>query len=779
MGHTSIRRRAVLLVGSAVSSLAMAAAASAQASPNAGVPLPAEGTPAAATQAGEAPQPAAAPTDTAAGIEDIVVTAQKRAQSAQDVPIAITALDSGQLRAAGVSSTEALKSAVPALNVTTATGGYGLPRIRGVGATGQGPGIENPVAVYVDGVYYGAAFGVLQSLFDVDQIAVLKGPQGTLFGRNATGGLIQITTLAPSFEYTGRAEIGYGNLQTATAAAFVSGGLSKTVAISVAGQYEDRNKGFGRNLLTGRDIQDGSTYAGRVKLLWNAGDATSFLLSADANGRDAAEPAFRNFGLNSLGQNVTSQILALGGDPDRDIYSDTDPRLRARQWGAGLTATQDLGFASLKSITAYRRTDLSILFDPDGTTQPRTIIANDQFDKQFTQEINLVSQGHHRIDWVLGGFYMNDAAGLSPARTTGLLIAGNNGYSDYRSDIRLDSYAGFAEGTLHVDAATNLIAGLRYTSDHRTADARSITYVGATNTTTVVPTSDARTFNKLTWRLSLDHRFSPDVLAYASYNRGFRSGSFVPQTNPLQVLEPEQTDAFEVGVKTDLFDRRVRFNLAGYYYDQKNLQVIQIIAGTQYVYNAQGAHIYGLDGDVTFKLTRNVRLFGGVNYTHGRYTTFSNAILSTPYPLPAGFVVPAGQSCIGTFGNPYAQLGGNCLLRGDASGNRLQNTPTFTGSVGGTWDIPTATSGRFTLAGNYYYNSGFVATPDERVRQPHYNTVDASLTWHLPGDKVYLRAWGRNLTDAFYRTQLSASNTGDNGTNAAPRTYGGTLGFSF
>ena len=771
--------RCVLLIGTALVALCPGIA-DAQAT-NSTPPLASENAPPTAPAAGAdaAKLPADAPAASDQGVGEIVVTAQKRSQNAQNVPIAITALNSEQLRSAGVSSTLDLKSTVPALNITTATAGYGLPRIRGIGATGQGPGIENPVAVYVDGVYYGAAFGVLQSLFDVDQVAVLKGPQGTLFGRNATGGLIQISTLGPSFETTGRAEFGYGNYNTAHAAAYVSGGLSKTLAVSLSGQYENQNDGYGQNLVTGNDIQSSRSWAGRAKLLWKPTSDTSFLLAADANGRDATEPAFRNFHLNTLGQDVEQQIVALGGDPHRDILSDTDPSLRASQWGTSLTASHDFGVATLKSITAYRHTDLQFAFDPDGTAVQQLVVDNSQYDKQFSQEINLVSDGGGPFKWVVGGFYLHDSSGLDPARVTGLFTYGNNGYSDIDANVKLDSYSGFAEGTYTFGSSTNLTAGLRYTRDERDLNAITVAYNGNIGvTTTSDPTTDSRTFSKLTWRLTLDHRFSPELLAYASYNRGFRSGTFIPQATPIVTLEPEVIDAYEVGLKTDLFDRRVRFNLAAYYYSERNLQVMQVIAGLQNVYNADGAHIYGLDGDVTWRVTDNLRLFGGFNYTHARYTSFTDAIISTPYPLPGGFTIPAGQSCLGTFGNPFTQVGGNCLLRGDASGNKLQNTPTFTASIGGSLQIPTSV-GRFTLAGNYYYNSGYVGSPDERVKQAHYNTADASVTWHVPGDHVYVRGWARNLTDAFYRSQISATNSGDNGTYAAPRTYGASIGFDF
>ncbi|MBC2665986.1 TonB-dependent receptor [Novosphingobium flavum] len=729
-----------------------------------------------------------------APIADIVVTAQKREERAQNVPIALTALGAAELKAAGVTDTAGLRAAVPALNVTTATGGYALPRIRGIGSTGQGPGIENPVAVYVDGVYYGAAFGVLQSLFDAQQVTVLKGPQGTLFGRNATGGLIQIATMGPSSKWTGKAEVGYGNFQTMNTAAYLSGPISDTLSFSLSGQFENRDKGFGKNLFTGGNINSGEGYALRGKLKWQAAD-TSVLLSADANGRNASEPAFRNFTLNTLGQNVTNQIIALGGNPERDIYADFDPYLRTRQKGGSVTIEQGLGGVSLKSITAYRDTKIRAYFDPDGTVQPQLRIDNYQYDRQFTQELNLLSEANGPLKWVVGGFYMWNSAGTEPGRTTGTRTFGGNGYTDNVNNVRLKSLSGFGEVTWSFDQDTHLIAGIRYTNDDRSLTAQTNSYNGATSTFTAgTPVSDSHTFKKTTWRLSLDHRFSPEVMLYASYNRGFRSGTYIAQAftaGSAPLLNPEEVDAFEVGLKTDLFGRRVRLNVAGFYYDEKNIQVMQVISGVQNVYNARGAHIYGLDADLNWSVTKNLRLFGGLNLTHARYTSFTDAVLSIPYPVASTFNVTnltyvnsktgqtvANTACLGTFGSPLTQLGGNCLYYGDASGHKLQNTPELTFSLGGAFDVPTQ-AGLFTLSGNVYYNDGFVGSPDERVTQSKYTLVDASLTWHHPNEHMYAKVWGRNLTDAFYRTQIGASNSGDNGTYGAPRTYGATIGFEF
>ena len=742
-------------------------------------------------------------------LEEIVVTAQKRQENAQDVPIAITALSAAEIEASGIRGTDDLRVAVPALNVTRGAGGFGLPRIRGVGATGQGNGIENPVAVYVDGVYYSASSGVLQSLFDAEQIAVLKGPQGTLFGRNATGGLIQISTLNPSLtESRVKAQVGYGNYDTVNAAGFASVPLSDTVAISVSGQHEKRGEGFGKNVFTGNDVQDTKTFAGRVKLLFEPSASTRFLLSADINGSDDSAPAFVPFGLNTLGQNVPVLIESLGGNRKYDIYADVDPDLEARQEGASLTVSHDFAGVSLKSITAYRKTDLTVFFDPDGTATPTLRILNVNSDKNFTQEINLLSDTDGPFKWVLGGFYMSNDAGQSPGRTTGTTQFGGNGYTDDFNNVTLESWSGFVEGTYALGESTNVTSGVRYTDDTRKMNATQVAFNGNinTSTTTVFP-EQTRKFEKVSWKLSLDHRFSEELMMYGSYNRGFRAGTFVPQANPVTILEPEVLDAFEVGLKSDLLDRKLRVNLAGYYYDQSSVQVMQVIAGVQNVYSARGgAKIHGVDGDLTLQATDNLRLFGGFSWNHARYEAFTDAVISIPFPLAtttppfsttqfsyvdsvSGATV-ANTTCLGTFVPPTiptqaardgfyrGRVGGNCLLRGDATGNRLQNTPDFTYSLGGSYDIPSSI-GKFSVAGNLYYNAGYVGTAEERVVQKSFTTANASLTWNSTGEHMFVRLWGNNLTSAFYRTQIGASNSGDNGTTGAPRTYGLTLGFDY
>lgn len=721
--------------------------------------------------------------------DEIIVTATKRAQSAQDVPISLVALDEEFLAVSAITDVEDLRSAVPALNVTTAIGGYGLPRIRGIGATGQGVGIENPVAVYVDGIYYASSFGVLQNTFDAKQVTVLKGPQGTLFGRNATGGLIQIDTLGPTDTFRAKGEVGYGNYNTAHVSGFVGGPINDVIGASLAIQYKDQADGYGQNLFTGNDVMKQDSFNLRAKLKFTPSDQTSVLLIGDAFDRNAVAPAFRPIGNNSQGLNVQDYIASQGGDPEYDIYADFDPAVKAKSWGLSGTVEHDFGGFLLKSITGYRDTELASSFDPDGTVTPFLRIYNTIEGQQFTQELNLISQGDGPLQWVVGGFYINDKSGEPDSRTTGIFTFGDNGYSDGVIESELNSYSAFVELTYAIGENTNLTGGLRYTSDDRTQSFYNIDFNGNVPPNGLLTTSPTVTvsekYSEPTWRVSVDHRFSSDLMAYASYNRGFRSGGFVKGAfgGPPTTLTPELVDAFEVGLKSDLMDGRARFNAAGYYYDQSSVQVFQIISGNQLIENAQGAEIYGIDADFAFDVSSDFTMFGGFNYTDATYSSFTDATISIPFPLTAdqaNAIAARGETCRGTFGPPSSyqfRAGGNCLVYGDATGNRLQNTPDITLNIGAKYGVDTGL-GRLELAGNLYHNGGYVVDANERVKVDSFETLSASATLR-PNDNYYIRLWGRNLTDAYYFSQKGASNSADNGYPGSPRTYGIALGFDF
>jgi iron complex outermembrane receptor protein len=703
--------------------------------------------PACAQPGGEtATTPQAAPTvPSGAGLAEIVVTAQKRSENLQNVPIAITALGAKQLAVAQINTTADLKAVTPGLAFNTALGGFGQPRIRGVGTTTTGPGIENPVATYVDGVYIGSAAGTLFSLNDVDQVAVLKGPQGTLFGRNATGGLIQVTTRAPSQTPTADGSISYGNYGTVSSSAYVSGGLTPTLSASVAGIYDYQKDGYGTNLYNGEDVQKHRDYAGRGKIQWKPDSDTKFTLSGDYSYLQGDDPAIHP---------VDGTLAGPGPSGERDIDQNVQPYLKTKSWGASLTGQHDFSGVQLLSITAYRNSFLHAIIDADQTPEPLVKVDQTQKDKQFSQELQLLSTAPGPFKWVIGGYYFHSRGTYDPLQTT-INVFGVGTITDtIESRQTLNSYAAFAQGTYDLGASTHLTAGLRYTIDDRRLDAsdETVTPFGPEP----LATADAsKSFKKLTWRLSLDHRFSPGLLGYISYNRGFKSGSFVPQVIPAEELKPETLDAYEVGLKSDLLDHRVRINAAVFYYDYKNIQINEIIDGILTPYDGKGARSYGVDLDVQAKVTHALTLNAGFSYIHDRYKSFPNG-----YTTNDSAIVP-----------PNYQFQ---VISVDATGNRLQDTPDWTANVGATY-----VAGPFTVAASYYYNDGYYVDPGNGVREPHYNLVDASVTWTSADKHLFVRAWGKNLTNALYSMQLDATSTGNNRVAAPPRTYGVTAGFHF
>lgn len=745
------RMRGLLLAGAAIGlvplqpAIAQTAATAPSATNQAAQPV--NGTPPSADAGAGATADTAALTPSGQ-IGEVVVTAQKRSERLQNVPIAVTALGTQDVHPGSISTTADLTKAIPSLNFNEGTGAYAQPVLRGVGTTQSGPGIESPVASYIDGVYILAPVSQLFSLYDVAQVAVLKGPQGTLFGRNATGGVIQVTTLAPSYKFEARGDLTVGNLATFGQNLYVTGGLSDTLAASFTISHDDQKHGFGENLYTGDDVKTHQLTALRGKLRWQPGAATTVTLAGDYINRRATETANR----------PTEQVQGGPLPPvgKFDVNVNFDPGVHVRGGGGSLNVTHDFDAVQLVSITAYRKDHMDFHFDADLSVQaagPNALsIYQTQYDHQFSEELQLISKGTGPLSYTAGLFYMSADSRYDPANTLpfGTLIS-------LYADEGLKSYAAFAQLTYKLGDATNLTGGLRYTSDHRTLDSEQYrTLAGGTPTLIVTPIDTGKTFNKVTWRLSLDHRFSPDLLAYASYNRGFISGTYAPQIFPAQILNPEVLDAYEIGLKTDLLDRHVRFNPSAFYYTYHNRHVITIINGFQTAFVADKATIYGLDADLTVVPTDQLSISAGLGLLHTHYDNFDNGFISTPLPG-----------------------GGNAVVFGSDTGNELEGASKFTMSVKPSYRLPTSI-GEFRATANFYHNSGWFAGSDNRARQKAYNLVDADLLWTPTfAPNFSLRLWGKNIGNTRYALQYSETTWADNELTGAGRTYGATLGFKF
>lgn len=687
-------------------------------------------------------------------LEDIVVTAQRRSENLQNVPIAITAVTTQQLTQSNVSGVLDLKIAVPALN-STSTAGYLTSSLRGVGSNAFAQGVESPIALYVDGVYYASGQASALTLNNIAQIEVLKGPQGTLFGRNATGGLIQVTTLDPTQNVTGRFSAGYANYDTFTGAAYLAGGLAPNLRADIAVAGTHQGQGWGTNLFNGRDVyRNDHDISARSKFVFEPSSETKLTLIGDYFSRLNSFGAYTSAPGAPIVSRLPGQAVpATSPDLGYDVNTNVQPRTESRGHGVSGRIDQSLGSVKLMSLTAYRESIVDNAIDYDGYQQEAESVIIHGKDRQFSQELQLSSAATGRFNWVAGLFYFSGSSGYSPFHLNfpdqSVLITING-----RTTIK--SYAGYGQGNYKIDDKTKLSIGLRYTDEDRavTDGTKSVFIIprGISVPTTFPYVS--KTFRKLTYRASLDHRFSDEVLTYASYNRGFKSGGFTASAPDRPSYRPETIDAFETGMKTDLLDHTLRMNVAGFYYNYRDVQVQRNAGGAVVIVNGASAHIYGMDADFELRATRDLRLSGGVSLVHPNFKSFPNC--------------PVGSAQGGT----PVDNNGNC------DGNLLPLSSKFTANAAATYTRQVG-NGKLTLAGNLYYNSGFFLEVDNAVKQPHYAQLGATAKYEW-NNGLSLGLFGKNLTD---RRVLNFLITSPNGQRIvyyqAPRTYGVTLGYHF
>lgn len=693
----------------------------------------------------------------AGGLEEIVVTAQRRSENLQNVPIAVTAVSATQLARAGVSDVLDLRSAVPTLNITNSNNELSTS-LRGLGSTGVAPGFENPIAIYVDGVYYASQAATYLGFNNISQIEVLKGPQGTLFGRNATGGLIQVATRTPGTEFAAEGDVSYANYQTVSGDLYLAGPLVDGVSADIAVKATHQGSGWGNDVTTGRDVYKvDRDIAVRSKFVFTASPTTKFTFIGDyASSRDSLSPLSIQQGTIS-GFPVVQGASPPGKTPDigYDVTNNSESFKKGYTGGASLRWDQKIGSLDLMSITAYRKDRYKVSFDYDGSAQaPGANINYVWPEHQFSQELQLSSKSGGPFTWVAGAYYFRSTASYDPVN---LIFDDQGVHISVTNQQRTNSLAGYGQGTYEILDRTHLTLGFRYTTERRSVqDGSTSVYVVpiATALPVVAGPDNHKRFNKATFRVSLDHRFSDELLGYASFNRGFKSGGYNTGSPGTEPYRPESIDAYEVGAKTNLFGRRIRLNLAGYYYNYKDVQSQQLDNGPIEIVNAASARIYGLDADLEAKVTDELRITAGLGLTSAKYRSYPQALLSVPG-------------------------GGSPSTTGSAKGNRLPLSAKTVMNIGYDYVYP-FTSGSIDFSGNVYYSSGFPLEADNIIDQRKFAQVNSALRWTSTGGRISFGVFGKNISN---KRVLTFGTTVPNGTHlveyAAPRTYGVTGGFKF
>ncbi|WP_029086440.1 TonB-dependent receptor [Brevundimonas aveniformis] len=696
-------------------------------------------------------------------VGEVIVTARRREEALQDVPIAVTSLSSERLEQTGATDITALQQQTPNATVQVARGSNStlISFIRGVGQQDPLWGFEPGVGLYVDDVYIARPQGAVLDIFDINRIEVLRGPQGTLYGRNTIGGAIKYVTdrigQTPEFE----ASATLGSYRQADV--IVSGGapVSETLSFGAAFARYTRD-GFGENLTTGEEQYNRDVTGWRLSAEWTPTDALFFRLAYDRV-EDNSNPRHGHREVNST----------VGGyTPPASVY-DTEAGLTGEQRvvteGLSLTGEWYVNdWLTLRSITANRRGDTATVIDFDQTPLPYLDVPAIYSDNQFSQEFQALFEGD-RWSGVAGIYYLDStAAGVFDT------IAGNLGVVIAAAgSVDTTSWSVFGDFSYELTDRLEVSVGGRWTQDDKTGDVYRAFFLGATRSPltggTVRPVFATRTdytasetFERFTPRVSLTYDFTDALTGYASYSQGFKSGGWdmrgdaflTPQT--VNGYDPEIVDTFEVGLKGNI-GRRFLFSSAVFYSAYEDQQITSQVVATlpatgiaSIVDNVGSSTIYGAEFEATAFLTDNLTAFLSYGYLHAEFDEFITYVTGSPVDI----------SNIRVF----------------------QNSPEHTVFLGATWTQPDVFGGELSVTPSISYRSDYhlFEAADPILDQDGYALVDLAASWDAPGGNWSLGFNGRNLTDETYRVggYNFAGATFNNSISAfygPPRTFSFTL----
>jgi iron complex outermembrane receptor protein len=766
----------------------------------------------------------------------ILVTARRRQETAQQVPLAISVVDADKIDNTGAFNVGRLQQLVPSLTFYSSNPRNSAVNIRGIGVPFglTNDGFDQGVGIYVDDVYYNRVASATFDFLDVAQIEVLRGPQGTLYGKNTTAGAVNITTRQPTFDFEARAEASVGNYGFAQGKASISGPISETVAARLAFSGTGR-RGTIRNVATSEWINEQDNFGVRGQILWEPADSVDVTLTADYSTQDPAccGTVFVRTGATQRALNRQYAALAAAQNyqvPNTDAFArrtDIDASLNAGNTIAGASARLrwDTGWGELTSITAWRYWDWLPENDRDFTGLPITSLSqNPSQQNQWTQEFRFNHDGD-RIDFLVGafGFYQE-------VRTQGLqaqgsaasawLLAPSSALSrdpsvldglTARNDIRLDnlSLALFGQLSFDITDSLSIQPGVRLNYDRKDGLYDSVVTNGRGQLVTFASTDPRIVAQRGVlapqffepqfddWNVSYDvtlaYEITPDINSYATYARTFKPGGInlngVPNDaagNPvLEVgtVDPERVSHYEVGLKTQTWDGRATVNLAAFRTDIRDYQA-QVVNGQTgvlrgYLANAEAVRTQGIELDASLRPSARFNTYVSGAFTDATYRSFADA--PCPPELSGGTTAGAGQTA-----SPAGTPGGLSPANCDISGQRLPGVSRWAVSFGAEGNVPVTLAGRdgqLYLGYDGSYRSRFSSNPTPSA----YTWIDEYQLHNLragfrtdAGLNAFL--WVRNLADEDYFEQLQvpSGNTGlIVGNPGDPRTWGFTVQSQF
>lgn len=739
----------------------------------AAMPALAQTAPASAAETAEAPQ----------GIPDIIVTAQRREENLQKAAIAVSAVAGDTLIKNSISQATDLTRLVPSLQIAPASS---LTQIylRGVGTFGSNAFAEQGVAFNLDGVYLSRPAAPAGLFYDLERIEVLKGPQGTLYGRNATGGALNVITAKPKLGVLGgNLNAEYGNYNAIKGSGAINVPIGEHVAFRLAGQYAKHDGYFS----DGYDDED--TQAVRGQLRGETGTGLDATLSIDyahvggkgsggtimplLDGKDRLGPSDPRVIAEYLTRSPTApvpQVIARG-----DGYQDN------RFFGAAMTVNADLGFAKLTVIPAYRKTDLDFV-----SYASSFLIDVTEKSDQMSLETRL-SNTSGPLNWVVGGYYFTEHIVADQ-----FFDQASNG-TRIKSRLGTDSHAFFGQGTWSLTDTFRVTGGVRYTSETKmqTTEAHTLPFVGFVPGLFPLvpiildipsfPKTDV-TFSKVTWKAGVEFDLGPRSLVYASVSTGFKSGALF-SAERVNYSRPETLRAYTIGSKNRFFDNKLQFNVEAFYWDYKDQQITHLgavqvattpggpIFGPVFATeNAGAATIYGAEAELQFQPTRNDLFTANVQYLHARYDSLQYQFYSTGGAAPVVGCATALTNQTGA--SPQARIYNvNC------SGKPVVNAPTWSINAGYQHTFSLGNSGRVIAGADTRIESSRFLSIDYLAlgRQGSYMMSNARLTYETANGRYSLTGFINNLeNELVYSNSLQSPAKAGTIYNQLrpPRTYG-------
>jgi iron complex outermembrane receptor protein len=708
---------------------------------------------------------------------DIIVTAQKRSESVQKIPLAVSAIGGDTLQQRGATGLAALGQIVPGLNVSEQIGQARLT-LRGIGVDNISTGAESSVAFNQDGIFYSRSAAALASFYDVDRVEVLRGPQGTLYGRNATGGSVNILTNRPTDVIHGALNLTAGNHETINGDGFISGPLSNAVSGRLSFQAQHHN-GYGHNLVTGTDIDNKNSQAARGQLLFKPDDRLSILVAGDyyrSRDRSNTYHYFGPAGQTAAGVPITPTGLLLGGyaaPSPRDTATAHDPSSRADFYGARI----DVGYkvsdnVTFRSLSAYRRSQYVVHSDISPISVELFPLTETEKSNQLTQEFQ-VNVDSARNKFVSGVFYLHEIIDGAIAAPLNLQAVGGPNFfvQGFFAGGRLktDAAAAYAQDTYSVSESLRLTLGGRFSWERKGVDDQSDFDFSRPYSPSNAPRFphhiDHKTFHSFTPKIGIDFDIAPRTLVYASFSKGFKSGTFnLGSTGP--ALKPEKVDAYEAGLKTTLVDGMFRANIAGFYYNYSDLQVGKVQGQLVVLENAATARIYGLEGEFTAKPIADLTLSVNASWLHARFQNYVTA----DQARPAG----DGSTIDPSTGLPAFNL----------HGKSLPQSPKYTVNLAAEYAFHLP-HGSLILRGESNWSDRVYFSPFNRneVSQPAYSLQNAFVTYNRGDSHWRATAFIKNIGNKTIKAsgQVATTLLGSPivGFVQPPRTYGLTLGYRF